>query len=190
MILRNKNGLAYYQFEHLAAFPEIQHGIFARDGGHSQTPFDRLNVSFSVGDDREHVGRNRQLVAGCMGGQDLAFAHQVHGDTVRVIDGLPPPAPVSGAAAVPVGDAMVTDRTGKLLVVQVADCQPVLLFDPERRVVANIHSGWRGSVANVAAASPMLPAAPCRSCGSISGARPGTFWPGSGRRWGPVAPNS
>ncbi|MCK7503945.1 MAG: polyphenol oxidase family protein [Desulfobacterales bacterium] len=58
--------------------------------------------------------------------------------------------PVSGAAAVPVGDAMVTDRTGTLLVVQVADCQPVLLFDPERRVVANIHSGWRGSIANVA----------------------------------------
>jgi hypothetical protein len=69
---------------------------------------------------------------------------------VRVIDGLPAPVPVSGAAAVPVGDAMVTDRAGKLLVVQVADCQPVLLFDPERRVVANIHSGWRGSIANVA----------------------------------------
>jgi len=73
VILRNKNGLAYYQFEHLAAFPEIQHGIFARDGGHSQAPFDCLNVSFSVGDDREHVGRNRQLVAGCMGGQDLVL---------------------------------------------------------------------------------------------------------------------
>jgi hypothetical protein len=150
VILRIKNGLAYYQFEHLAAFPEIQHGIFARDGGHSQAPFDCLNVSFAVGDDPEHVGRNRQLVAGCMGGQDLVFAHQVHGDTVRVIDGLPAPVPVSGAAAVPVGDAMVTDRAGKLLVVQVADCQPVLLFDPERRVVANIHSGWRGSIANVA----------------------------------------
>jgi len=49
-----------------------------------------------------------------------------------------------------VGAATVTDRTGKLLVVQVADCQPVLLFDPERRVVANIHSGWRGSIADVA----------------------------------------
>jgi YfiH family protein len=150
LILRNKNGLAYYQFEHLAAFPEIQHGIFTRVGGCSQAPFQRLNVSFTVGDDPEHVGRNRALVAVCMEGQDLVFAHQVHGNTVRVIDGVLVPAPVSGAAAVQVGDAMVTDRTAKLLVVQVADCQPVLLFDPEHRVVANIHSGWRGSVANVA----------------------------------------
>jgi len=33
----------------------------------------------------------------------------------------------------------------------VADCQAVVLFDPVRRVVANIHSGWRGSVANIIA---------------------------------------
>jgi YfiH family protein len=150
MILRNKNGLAYYQFEHLAAFPEIQHGIFARGGGRSQAPFHHLNVSFAVGDDPEDVGRNRQLVAGCLEGKDLVFIRQVHGNTVRVIDGRSGPAPVSGADPVPVGDAMVTDRAAKLLVVTVADCQPVLLFDSARRVVANIHSGWRGSVANVA----------------------------------------
>jgi YfiH family protein len=150
LILRNQNGLAYYQFEHLAAFPEIQHGIFTRGGGHSRAPFHRLNVSFAVGDDPEHVGRNRQLVAGCMQAQDLLFARQVHGDTVRVIDGADAPEPVSGAAAAPVGDALVTDRPATLLGVLVADCQPVLLFDPKRRVVANIHSGWRGSVANVA----------------------------------------
>ena len=44
---------------------------------------------------------------------------------------------------------MVTDRTGQLLVIQVADCQPVFIFDAQRRVVANIHSGWRGSIQNV-----------------------------------------
>jgi YfiH family protein len=150
MILKNKNGLAYYQFEHLAAFPEIQHGIFARGGGHSRTPFHQLNVSFAVGDDPEDVERNRQRVAGCMQGKALVFIRQVHGNTVRVIDGRQGPAPVSDAEAVPVGDAMVTDRGEQLLAVSVADCQPVLLFDPLRRVVANIHSGWRGSVANVA----------------------------------------
>jgi hypothetical protein len=45
---------------------------------------------------------------------------------------------------------MLTDRAGKFLVVQVADCQPILMHDPVRRVVANVHCGWRGSLADVA----------------------------------------
>ena len=50
----------------------------------------------------------------------------------------------------PEADVLVTDRTGKFLVVQVADCQAILMYDPVRRVVANAHCGWRGSVADVA----------------------------------------
>jgi YfiH family protein len=45
---------------------------------------------------------------------------------------------------------MVTAQPGQFLVVTVADCQPILMYDPRRRVVANVHSGWRGSVTNVA----------------------------------------
>jgi YfiH family protein len=44
---------------------------------------------------------------------------------------------------------MVTNQSGRFLVVQVADCQPILMYDPRRRVVANVHAGWRGSVANI-----------------------------------------
>jgi YfiH family protein len=36
-----------------------------------------------------------------------------------------------------------------LLTILVADCQPVMLFDPVRSVIANIHSGWRGSIINI-----------------------------------------
>ena len=49
----------------------------------------------------------------------------------------------------PVADGVVTDVPGVLLVIQVADCQAVVLFDPVKKVVANLHSGWRGSVANI-----------------------------------------
>ena len=35
------------------------------------------------------------------------------------------------------------------LVIQVADCQAVMLYDPEKKVIANVHSGWRGSVKNI-----------------------------------------
>jgi YfiH family protein len=58
---------------------------------------------------------------------------------------------LAGDAAVPPeADVMITDRSGKFLVVQVADCQAILMYDPVRRVAANVHCGWRGSVADVA----------------------------------------
>ncbi len=47
------------------------------------------------------------------------------------------------------GDAIITDIPGKMLVIQTADCQPVLLFDPNQKVVAAVHSGWRGSLQNI-----------------------------------------
>jgi polyphenol oxidase len=144
MILRNANGFAYYQFEHLAAYPEVDHAVFPRTDGYSREPFHRLNVSLSVGDDPADVRRNRERVCRCLNGSELVFARQVHGDGVLVIAEDPAhPGPR-------VGDAMVSARAGKTLVVQVADCQPILFYDPKRRVVANAHCGWRGSLAGVA----------------------------------------
>jgi len=49
----------------------------------------------------------------------------------------------------PAADGVVTNLFGILLVIQVADCQAVILFDPVKKVLANLHSGWRGSVANI-----------------------------------------
>jgi len=149
LILRAETGAAYYQFEHLAAFPEIQHGVFARAPGCSDAPFHRLNVSLAVGDDAQRVECNRRLVAGCMQADELVFARQVHGDSIVVVDGRPVSPGASEETGLPAGDAMVTNQPGKFLAVTVADCQPILMYDPHRRLVANVHSGWRGSVANV-----------------------------------------
>ena len=143
MILRSRNGAAWYQFEHLAQFPEIDHGVFPRTAGSSAAPFDRLNVSLSVGDAPDAVARNRRLVSRCLGAEALVFVSQVHGADVRVVeDGLTPET---------AADALATARPGKFLAVQVADCQAILIYDPRRRVVANVHAGWRGSIAGIAA---------------------------------------
>ena len=143
MISVTANGISYFQFPHFTGCSGLRHGVFTRKGGVSRPPYESLNIGLGVGDTPEDVKQNRHRVSRCMATGDLIFSRQVHGTTVLTIDGGHcPDIPLSG-------DAMMTDRPGKFLAVQVADCQPVLLFDPIRRVVAAVHSGWRGSAGNV-----------------------------------------
>jgi YfiH family protein len=75
---------------------------------------------------------------------------QVHGRIVRVVrasDGPPDP------TALPDGDAIVSNVTGAVLAVVVADCVPLLLVDPRRGAAAAVHAGWRGTCASVAPAA-------------------------------------
>lgn len=70
---------------------------------------------------------------------------QIHGDRI-----CPVPDPSEAASeGVWVGDGLVTDRPYHLITVLTADCVPVLLYDPIRRVVASVHAGWRGTVLNI-----------------------------------------
>jgi polyphenol oxidase len=143
LILTHADGASYFRFENLSDFPEVAHGVFVRSPGRSEAPFDRLNISRSVGDDPLRVAENRALVARCLGGRELTSVRQVHGSEVVVVDGRPPASP-------PVGDALVTDSPGTFLMIAVADCQAILMYDPQRRVAAGVHSGWRGSIAGIA----------------------------------------
>jgi purine-nucleoside/S-methyl-5'-thioadenosine phosphorylase / adenosine deaminase len=142
-------GLSFYQSPLLAAFPELVHGFFSRRGGVSLAPYDSLNLSWSVGDRREAPMANRRLVQQALGLAGLAGAHQVHGRGEAVITANP--ADPAGETAT--ADILCTDRPGVGLLIKQADCQAVMLYDPGRRVLANVHCGWRGQVQNVLAAA-------------------------------------
>ncbi len=149
MILVEGNGASFFQFENLARYTAIRHGIFTRRFGNSMGAFQSLNVSFGLGDEAEHVRANRLLIARVIEGEDLVFAEQVHGDVVIVVNSQNSDSEMDADRVAGIGDALVTDVFGKFLVVQLADCQSILLFDPIRRVVANVHCGWRGSLKNI-----------------------------------------
>jgi YfiH family protein len=72
-------------------------------------------------------------------GWKVVRAQQVHSDIIHVVDG---PAQLRG-------DALITATPGLALAVATADCLPVLLADPENRVVAAIHAGWRGTLKRI-----------------------------------------
>lgn len=149
MLLNKKNGVNFFQYPILAGFPEIRHGIFTRHGGHSNGHYRSLNTSFSVGDDSGNVEKNRFLISQCLDKNELVFANQVHGTKMLVIDTADKLAKTRHAKNPLVGDVLVSDVKGKILVVQLADCQSVFLYDPFCNVIANVHCGWRGSINDI-----------------------------------------
>ena len=71
--------------------------------------------------------------------------HQVHGDGIAVID-----RPGLTREDLEGYDAFVCALPGVAIGVRTADCVPVLLYDPARRVIAAVHSGWKGTVLKIA----------------------------------------
>ena len=143
MVLNDQNGLCFWQFDIFSGFKRLRHGIFTRHGGCSPAPFESLNVAFGTGDDPANVRKNRARIEKRMGLDGTLYLKQVHGNDLYLHSIVP------RRGQAPVADAVVTARNNQLLVIQTADCQAVLLFDPRRQVIANVHVGWRGSVANI-----------------------------------------
>ena len=146
MILTESNGVPVFRFPHLEIYPEIRHGIFTRKGGFSKGPFESLNISLNVGDDEVDVKLNKVLIAQCMDEENVVCAEQRHGTEVLIFSKIRKDATAKAPFK---GDAMVTDIKNKILAIQVADCQAILIYDPLKRVIANIHSGWRGGIYNI-----------------------------------------
>ncbi len=159
------------QFRHLADQEGLQHGITTRNGGVSPPPCQSLNLSWAAADAAAVVEENRRRLQLAMAPGRLVFIRQVHGNAVLSLKHRPDRGdfPVVGTA-----DAVITDRAGLLLTILVADCQAVLLFDPRQRVVANVPSGWRSSVANIVGATvaAMEQNFGCRSGDILAGVGP------------------
>lgn len=113
-----------------------------RRGGVSVAPYDAANLGLHVGDDRNAVIVNRSDLARRIGVSALATMAQVHGDAVLQ---------VSEAGEAGECDALITTEPDIALVVQVADCVPLLLADEATGVIAAVHAGWKGAAADIAA---------------------------------------
>ncbi len=129
----------------------VAHGFTTRSGGVSEEPYRSLNLSLSVGDQRERVAKNVELLARDAGLQafQIQTASQVHG--ARVLDDVVPRPDCELTSWCGEADALWTSSVGSAVAVRVADCVPILLVDPDRRRVAAVHSGWRGTELRVAA---------------------------------------
>jgi len=136
-------------FPNINAIANIGHAVFTRHGGCSREPYHSLNVSHGIGDRNKAVGQNRRRIARFLNAEVLAVAKQVHGINRLVLKKVPLSSEKPLYFAAGTGDALITDIPGVYLVIQTADCQPVMLVDPHKHVIANVHVGWRGNVQNI-----------------------------------------
>jgi YfiH family protein len=108
-----------------------------------------LNLAFNETDPPETVVTNLGRAEAALGLPPAAFARQTHGAEILVVrpeDGYQPRAPFE---ARPGYDALLAPIPGVALLIKVADCQAVLLHDPDSQALALVHNGWRGSVQNI-----------------------------------------
>jgi YfiH family protein len=129
----------------LSAIPGLRHAFFTRDGGVSGGIYGSLNGGLGSDDDPAHVAENRRRMAEAMDVSPERFLSvwQIHSPDAVAVSG-----PWEGAAR-PRADAMVTRTEGLAIGVTAADCGPILLVDPNARVVGAAHAGWKGALTGI-----------------------------------------
>lgn len=148
MPFQQPDSIRYYTFESLLDHKGLKHAVFTRRGGVSPAPWAALNLGGTVGDDPQRVAENRELAFRTLGrpGDSLFDVWQVHSS--EVVCARSPRLPdVPHLKA----DAILTDQPGITLFMRFADCVPILLFDPQKRVIGLVHAGWKGTVIRTAA---------------------------------------
>ena len=153
--LRQRAGLPVLTWPALDPLP-VEAIVTTRHGGVSAGGYATLNLSFAVGDEAANVRENRRRAAAALGADpaDFVFAAQVHGRRAEVVSAADRGRGTLAAGdAVGPADALVTATPGTVLAILVADCVPIVLYDPAAHVLACVHAGWRGTVAGTAQAA-------------------------------------
>lgn len=149
---RIQQGVSFDTSDLLEQAGGVRHAFSTRLGGVSGGIWSSMNLGTTRGDDPEAVRENYRRFCAAVGvnGQKIVMSNQVHGAEVRAVT----LSDVKRDLYDPEGyetDGLMTDIPGITLVVFAADCIPVLLYDPVRRVIGAAHAGWRGTAAGIAA---------------------------------------
>ena len=150
IIEQTRQGIPFLTADGMDGAGGIVHAFSTRLGGVSTGMWASLNLGVSRGDDPDHVRENYRRFFSAVGvtGTSMAMCNQVHGAVVRNLT-------TADLKADPYdkvdyeADGIMTAIPGVALTVFSADCIPVLLYDPKRRIIAALHAGWRGTASGI-----------------------------------------
>ena len=149
MLKTHLQSLSTFRFQNLSKQSGIDHFVSTRIGGLSPPPYESLNLGFHVEDTAETVLQNRERLAENIGIplSDFTIPKQVHSGKVTIVtEKMRGYGAADLDTAVEATDAMITDVPRLCLTVLAADCVLVLFYDPQNKIIAAVHAGWRGTV--------------------------------------------
>lgn len=146
-----ENGVTFLAADSFQAAGGVAHGFSTRLGGVSTGIYASLNLGSTRGDEPECVRENYRRFCAAIGADvsRVVMTKQVHGTVIRTVT----PADVKADLCDSEGcecDGLITDIPGLALTIFSADCIPVLLYDPVKKVIAAVHAGWRGTAGDIA----------------------------------------
>lgn len=149
MNLHFNGGVAYLAFKKFEKYPFISHAFSTRFGGVSKNEFSSMNFYLAGSEQAENVEANYKIFCNALGydRNKLVRSRQVHGDKIKMISSEDVKNGNLNFSGI---DGFITDIPGVVLKTSHADCCPVYMFDPVRKVVGLAHAGWRGTVSKIA----------------------------------------
>ena len=143
--------LEYYTID--SFLKDTKHCFTTRRGGVSKDEFSSMNLRFNCNDSRENVLKNFEIICNeiDIDYKRLILSHQVHEDKVVPVtsadcgNGIVYPNRFESA------DALICGEKNVPIATFFADCVPIFFLDPKNKVIALAHSGWKGTVKNIAA---------------------------------------
>lgn len=145
-----KNGVVYYSFPQMDAYPFLKAGLSTRLGGVSEGIYASMNLSYTRGDEKARVDENFRRICDAMGlpVAGVVVSAQEHHTTLQNVTAADCGKGITFTGFKDV-DGLLTDEPNVVLCTQYADCVPLLFADPKKRVVAASHAGWRGTVGEI-----------------------------------------
>lgn len=142
LYLKNKE-IVFFEFPSFKYHKNLRHAIFSR--GTNPEPSRSPNLDLGRGGCSEYLNENLELIKDALSAKALVYLEQCHGKDIIVLRDIPEYDIYQCGRA----DALITNVKGLALLTRHADCQGIILFDPERKAISNIHCGWRGNVKNI-----------------------------------------
>lgn len=148
----NENDVCYIESTRLSQIDFIRNAFSTRIGGVSKDIFSTMNLNFNRGDEDSNVRKNFELFAKAIGTKtsNMVYSAQTHTTNVLKVtkedcgNGVIKPQKLNDI------DGLITNEPGVCLVTTYADCVPLYFVDVKNKAIGLSHSGWRGTVNNIA----------------------------------------
>lgn len=153
--VRQKEGVTWLSYPVLERAPGVKNAFSTREGGVSEGIWSTMNLSYTRGDDPEHVTENFRRFAKAVGfrPEDIVTSDQTHTTNIRRVTEKDRGSGITRERSFHDIDGLITDTPDVVLATFYADCVPLYFVDPVHHAIGLSHSGWRGTVNKMGAAA-------------------------------------